>query len=65
MTREVYKGGKFVLESQASLQLFGQSDINLNVLPIMLKAVPDSSYTVTCLPLQTVTESCLFDKAHL
>lgn len=64
-TREVYKDGKFVNESQASGKLFGQSDINFNVLPLMSKVVPDGSYTVTCLPLQTVTESCLFDKTHL
>lgn len=64
-TRDVYIGKKFVIESRALGKLFGQSDINFNVLPLMLKVVPDSSYTVTCLPLQIVTDSCLLDKTHL
>lgn len=28
--------------------------------PVLRRTVPESSYTVTCLPLQTVTESCRF-----
>lgn len=38
MTRDVYKGRKFVGGSQALVKLF-----NMNVLPLMLKVVPDSS----------------------
>lgn len=31
------------------------------VVPVLRRTVPESSYTVTCLPLQTVTESCWYE----
>ncbi len=36
----------------------------LIVVPVLRRAVPESSYTVTCLPLQTVTEACRYDNTH-
>lgn len=33
-------------------------------LPVILRTVPETSYTVTCLPLHTVTESC-WHQTHL
>lgn len=38
------------------------------VVPVLRRTVPESSYTVICLPLQIVTESCWYgntDKAHI
>lgn len=35
-----------------------------SLVPVLRRAVPESSYTVTCLPLQTVTESCWYDNTH-
>lgn len=34
------------------------------VVPVLRRTFPESSYTVTCLPLQTVTESCWCDNTH-
>lgn len=44
------------------LQLF--SELLIDELPVLRRAVPASSYTVTCLPLHTVTESYEDDKTH-
>lgn len=37
----------------------------LSIVPVLRRLVPESSYTTTCLPFQTVTECCRYDKRKL